>query len=136
MKHIIQDFVDFDRIAVVGVSNHTYKYGYRVYHDLKSRGYDVVPVNPNLDTFDDQPCYPDLTAVPAGVDGAVVIIPPPRVPQVLRDAARAGIDHVWLQPGADSDEAVELAAELGLELVHGGPCVMVEARRAGHAYVT
>jgi predicted CoA-binding protein len=130
----IQDFVDFKRVAVVGVSNSLYKYGYRVYHDLKSRGYDVVPVNPKLDTFDGQTAYPSLSAIPETVEGAVIIIPPPRVPDVLREAAEAGIMNIWLQPGAESSEAIALAEELGLNLVHTF-CVMVEARRAGRAYV-
>ena len=134
MNQHIQDFVDFKRVAIVGVSNSPYKYGYRVYHDLKARGYDVVPVNPKLDTFDGQSAYPNLSAIPEPVEGAVIIIPPPRVPEVLREAAGVGIENIWLQPGAESGEAIALAEELGLNLVHNF-CVMVEARRAGKAYI-
>lgn len=131
MIDLIGDFVGFKRLAIVGVSRSDYKYGHRVYFDLKRRGYDVVPVNPKYETFDGQVCYPDLTAIAEPVDGAVVIIPPPEVPGVLRDAAQAGIEYVWLQPGAESAEAVRLAQELGLKLIHDGPCVMVQARLAG-----
>lgn len=133
MNQHIQDFIDSKRIAVVGVSNSPYKYGHRVYHDLKRRGYDVVPVNPHLDTFDGQTAYPGLSAIPEPVDGVVIVIPPPNVPAVLREAAKAGIKNVWLQPGAESGEAIALAEQLGLHLVHTF-CVMVEARSAGKAH--
>jgi predicted CoA-binding protein len=136
MNRTIQDFIDLKRIAVVGVSKRAHKYGPRVYHDLKARGYDVVPVNPKLETLDGQTCYPNLNAIPEPVDGVVIIIPPDRVPSVLREAAEANIRYVWLQPGAEPREAGDLADEFDLKLVHNGACVMVEARHAGRSYVS
>jgi predicted CoA-binding protein len=44
---------------------------------------------------------------------------------VVEQAARAGIRHLWMQPGAESDEAIQRAGELGLELIHSGPCALV-----------
>jgi predicted CoA-binding protein len=88
-----------------------------------------VPVNPKLGTLDGQTCYPNLSAIPKPVDGIVIVIPPSKVGPVLREAAELGIRHVWLQPGAGSEEVIALGGKLGLELVHSGPCVMVEAQR-------
>jgi predicted CoA-binding protein len=96
---------------------------------MKSRGYEMTAVNPKLSRFDGDACYPSLAALPEAVDGAVLVIPPPNVLQVLRDAAAAGIRYVWLQPGAESQEAIVLAQELGLNLVYDA-CVMVEAPKS------
>lgn len=129
MKNIIEEFIHFKRMAVVGVSDNPRKYGAIVYRTMKSRGYDMLAVNPNLSSFDGDPCYPNLTALPEAVDGAVLVIPPPNVLQVLRDADAAGIRYVWLQPGAESQEAIALASELGLNLIYDA-CVMVEAPKS------
>lgn len=125
-QQFIEEFIKLERLAVVGASRNPRKYGAIVYRDMKSRGYDVVPVNPSIDAFDGDTAYPSLQAIPDPVEGAVFIIPPPKVPQGLRDAAAAGIKYVWLQPGAQSSEVLAVAAELGLNLVYNA-CVMVEA---------
>jgi hypothetical protein len=49
---------------------------------------------------------------------------------VIRDAAAAGIRHVWLQQGSESLEAITLAAELGLDVV-AGECILMFARPTG-----
>ncbi|MHC4342600.1 MAG: CoA-binding protein, partial [Planctomycetota bacterium] len=40
-------------------------------------------------------------------------------------AAEAGITHVWMQPGAESAEAIRKAGELGLNVIAGGACLLV-----------
>lgn len=57
-------------------------------------------------------------------------VPPPLAIDVIRDAAAAGIHHVWLQQGAESDEAVALCARLGIEVV-AGECILMFARPTG-----
>ena len=43
----------------------------------------------------------------------------------MAEAADAGIHQLWFQPGAESPEALELAAELRISVVAGGPCLLV-----------
>ena len=126
MKNRIEEFVRFKRMAVVGVSDHPSKFGAIVYRTMKARGYEMTAVNPGLLSFDGDPCYASLTVLPESVEGAVLVIPPPNVLPVLRDAATAGIRYVWLQPGAESPEAIALAKGLELNLIYDA-CVMVEA---------
>jgi predicted CoA-binding protein len=45
--------------------------------------------------------------------------------QVIADAARAGVRHVWFQPGAESDAALALAREHGMNIIAGGACLLV-----------
>ena len=54
-----------------------------------------------------------------------VITPPAATEQVVREAHVAGVTHVWMQPGAESDEAIRSAEALGMNVIAGGPCVLV-----------
>lgn len=122
----IADWVERRTWAVVGASDNRAKYGNRIYRVLRERGYTVYPVNPALATVEGDPTYRDVASLPAGVEVLDIVIPPRRVPPVLDQAKAAGITRVWLQPGAESPEVLAHAASLGLEIVAGGPCAMVE----------
>ena len=113
---------------MVGASDNRAKFGNRIYRVLRARGYTVYPVNPMMETVEGDRAYPDIGSLPGGVEVLDIVIPPPRVLPVLDQAKAAGITRIWLQPGAESPEVLAHAAALGLEVVAGGPCAMVEAR--------
>ena len=127
MERAIEEFINCKRLAVVGVSRDENKFGNMAYQELKERGYDLVPVHPELSSFSGDACYPSLQAIPQPVDGVVVIVSPARVKEVLHDAATAGIKRVWLQQGAESSEALMLADELGLSTAHNA-CILMYAQ--------
>lgn len=127
MKDLVADFVARRRWAVVGVSDDHEKFGRRIFDDLRRAGYDVVPVHPDLAALDDgTTVYPRVSAIPEPVEVVDMVIPAKAAPAVLRDIAAAGVTKVWFQPGASDAAAVALAQELGLAVVHGGPCCMLE----------
>lgn len=45
---------------------------------------------------------------------------------VVEEASRLGVTRLWLQPGSENAEILSRAEELGLEIIHGEPCVLVE----------
>ena len=49
-----------------------------------------ISSNPGRKTIWDQPCYPDLASLPEAPDHMVVLVPGARVPELLREGARAG----------------------------------------------
>lgn len=116
--------------AVVGASNHHHKFGRRIYDSLKRSGYTVYAVNPRVDRLDDgTPTYPsvrDLPEVPGVVD---VVVPPSAGLGIVEDCLAKGVENVWFQPGAESEEAIAKAKAAGLRVISGGPCAMVEAIR-------
>jgi predicted CoA-binding protein len=128
-QKIIDDFLAGRRFAVVGVSARKRGFGYAVFHDLKKKGYEIFPVNPNAASIDGETCYPDLHSLPAGVDGIVLVVPPEQTERVVRDAARAGITRVWMQQGAESNEAIAFCEQNGMAVVHG-ECIMMFAPHA------
>jgi hypothetical protein len=78
----VRDFLAQRRIAVTGVSAKQELTGNFIYRKLKAAGYQVFAVNPETPTFDGDLCYPDLAAIPGGVD-AVVIVNRPEVTNAI-----------------------------------------------------
>ncbi len=126
MNQAIEEFVKSKRLAVVGVSRTTKKFGNSAYTELKNRGYQVFGVNSNLREIGDEKCYKDLTSLRGQIDGAVVCVSPEKVGPVLREAAAIGLRNIWLQQGAESAESVKLGNDLGLNLV-AGKCILMYA---------
>lgn len=120
----VDEFLAQRHFAVVGVSDAKGNFAKTIYRELRSHGYDVVPVNPSATTVDGDRCYPDVASVPGDIDGAIVMVNQEVSASVVRACAERGIPRVWLfkgvgGPGAVSDEAVRIARERGLSVVEG-----------------
>lgn len=118
-------FLAGDRFAVVGASRSRSKYGNRIVRCYQQNSLDVVPVNPNADEIEGLKCFPDLSSLPDPVYGASIITPPHVTEQVVEEAAAAGIKHLWMQPGAESDAAIQRAEELDINVIGGWACLLV-----------
>lgn len=123
-------FLDARRFAVVGASNDRSKFGNRVLRHYLRHGRTPVPVNPRVDTVEGLPAYPDLRAAVAAfpdLDRASIITPPAVTEAVVDEAIALGtIRMLWMQPGAESPAAIARARDAGIEVIAGGPCVLVE----------
>ncbi len=118
-------------IAVVGASRNPDKYGHMVYMDLKLAGKTVYGINPSGAEIDGDPTFASLSDLPVVPEAAVFVVPPAVTAQGLAECARLGIRDVWLQEGAEPENAAELIESLGLNGVYGGPCIMVLLRTHG-----
>ena len=119
------------RIAVVGASNASHKYGNIITRDLMGHGYTVLPVNPRETTVAGLPVYRTLMEVPKPVDIVDVVTPPEVTRQILKDAAAAGCGLVWLQDGSFDDAVLADVAAAPFKTVYNA-CIMVAARTAAH----
>jgi uncharacterized protein len=108
----VDDFLAQKRIAVAGVSRKEshHPVGNLVYRRLKSTGHDVFPVNPNMQTFEGDRCYPDLRSIPGGVDGVVIITRPETTERIVRDCNDAGVRRVWMHSSTAKGSSVSSAA--------------------------
>jgi predicted CoA-binding protein len=128
----VNEFLAQRHIAVVGASDIKGSFAKTVYREMRTRGYDVVPVNPTATSVDGDRCFPDLASVPGVIDGAIVMVNRDISASVVRDCAERGIQRVWLfkglgGTGAVSDEAVRVAREHGMSLVDGAcPLMFLE----------
>lgn len=121
----IQAFLGGKPHAVVGASTNREKYGNKVLRCYQQNGRPVYPVNPRASEIEGLEAYPDLASLPEKAHGVSVITPPKVTEKVVEAAAAAGIQHVWMQPGAESPEAVEKAEALGLNVIADGSCLLV-----------
>jgi len=126
-KKIVEDFLSQKKIAIVGVSRKKTKFGNAIYKELKQKGYNVFPVNLNMQTFEGDTCYPDLLSLPEIVDAVVINIPPAQAENVLREVKQAGINKVWLQQGSQSESAVKYCEENGIDCV-SNECILMFAQ--------
>jgi uncharacterized protein len=125
-KAAVENFIGQHKLAVVGVSRDTKKFGNMAYKALKEKGYQVYPINRNVEAVEGDRCFADLSALPEKVDGVLIVVPPAETEKVVREADAAGIKNVWMQQGAESDEAIRYCREHGLNEVHG-ECIMMFA---------
>jgi predicted CoA-binding protein len=125
-KSMVDKFISKKNLAVVGVSRNEKKFGSTVYRELKKKNYTVQAVNPSLDSFDGDPCYPNLGSLPVTADGAVLVVPPAVTEQIVEEAHRAGIKSIWMQQGSESEKAIQFCRDNGIEAVHG-ECIMMFA---------
>jgi predicted CoA-binding protein len=116
------DFLAQKRIAIAGVSRSEKETANMIYKRFRSAGYQVFPVNPNAQTVEGDPCYPDIKSIPGGVDAVLIVTHPSVSAQVVRDCAEAGVKRVWMHEGMGgsvSDEAVALCRENGISVIPG-----------------
>ena len=123
-------------IAVVGMSDKTWRASHNIGRDLAGKGYNVLPVNPALDSILDLACYPDLDAAEAaireqgngGIDLVDVFRASEHVPAIVDDVIRLKIPYLWLQDGVIHDEAIARAREAGVKCVQND-CIFREHAR-------
>ena len=104
-------------VAIIGASQDRRKYGnkaVRAYHD---NGYRVYPINPNEEEVEGLRTYPTIDAVPGEIDYVSLYVPPAVGIKLLPAIAAKGPKELWLNPGSESDELVEAAADLHLRTI-------------------
>ena len=123
-----------ETIAIVGLSPNELRASHFVGFYLRRHGYRIVPVNPREKTILGETSYPDLASVPFAIDVVDVFRAPDAVPQVARDAVRAGAKALWTQFGVISPEGARIAEQRGLDVVMDR-CMKVEhARHMGRMH--
>ena len=127
VNDLIRDFMSSGPYAVVGASSNREKYGNKVLRAYQQQGQDVYPINPRAEAIEGLKTYPSLGSLPVKVRGVSIITPPTVTVRVVEEAAVAGAEFVWMQPGAESREAIQRAESLGLKVIANGPCYLVLA---------
>jgi predicted CoA-binding protein len=120
-------------IAVVGMSDKTWRASHHIGRYLVAKGYRVLPVNPALTEVLGMKCYPDLDAAQAaareetgaGIDLVDVFRASEFVPGIVDDVIRLGIPFLWLQDGVIHEEAVTRARAAGVKCIQND-CIFRE----------
>lgn len=126
VKELIDTFLKSQEFAVVGASADRHKYGNKVLRVYQQKGLRVIPVNPKEREIEGVPCVASVMDLPAAVKSISVITPPSVTEQVVELARQKGIENIWMQPGAESDAAVEACRRGGINVIADGSCILIE----------
>lgn len=110
--------------AVVGSVSNNQKYAYKIYHFLKSKGYQTFGVDPSGEMIDGEKTYKTLSELPIKPEVIDMVINPIKGGSFVKEANKLGIDHIWFQPGAESEELIKLSREFSMKLIFND-CVMI-----------
>jgi predicted CoA-binding protein len=125
-KESVENFISKSKLAVVGVSQSGKKFGNTIYKELKTKGYEVYPVNPGAEKINGEVCYKDLSSLPEKVEGVITVVPPAVTEKIVVDANTAGINSIWMQQGSESEKAINYCNENGIDVIHG-ECILMFA---------
>ena len=120
----INDFIDSQPIAMVGVSRNPKKFGYTAFKELKEKGMKIIPVNPEADQIMGEKSYPNVTALPSEVNGIIILTKKEKTAAVVREAKEKGINNIWIQQMADSKEALKELNGSGINFITG-ECILM-----------
>lgn len=114
----IDAFLAPRRLAIAGVSRDPKKFGFIAFKELREKGFEVLPINPNAETIDGIKCYPSVASLPEGVESLLLVTPRNQTAGVIREALEKKIPHLWIQQMAESKEALKLAENTSVNLIY------------------
>ncbi len=128
----VADFLAQKRIAVAGVSRNqsAQPAANLIYRRLKQAGHQVFAINPNADSVDGDPCYPDVQSIPGGVDGVVIATRPEMSEAIVHQCEEAGVPRVWMHQSLNrsgtsvSQSAVQYCRDHNISVI-AGACPMM-----------
>ena len=115
------------KVAIIGASANPSKGGYFILNNIM-KGFKggIYPVNPAYSEIDGLTCYPSVLDVPDPLDLAVIFVPAPLVPGVLRECAQRAVPGVMIESGgfAESgergknlqDQLIEIHRDTGIRI--------------------
>jgi hypothetical protein len=103
-------------IAVVGVSADPEKYGHKIFRDLLKTEHTVYGVNPKESVILNQQMYQSLAELPDVPDLVMTVVPPAVTEAIVDMCHQLGIKRIWMQPGSESEKAIQKAEEYGMQV--------------------
>jgi len=116
-KESISQFLAPKKLAIAGVSRNTKKFGYAIFNELRQKGYEICPINPNTDEIDGIKCYKSVSEIPADFEKLFIVTPKNETDLILKQASEKGIKHVWIQQMSNTKETSEIATKNGINLI-------------------
>jgi len=120
----INDFIEAQPIALVGVSRNPKKFGYTAFKELKEKGMKIIPVNPQADEILGEKVFPNVSALPSDVQGIIILTKKNQTIGVIREAKEKGIKQIWIQQMADTKEAIDELKGTDINYITG-ECILM-----------
>jgi hypothetical protein len=113
----IEEFLGSEPIAMAGVSRNPKKFGFAVFKELKEKGMNIIPVNPNADEIYGSKVFHDIKSLPDNVRGLIVMTGKDQTAGVIREAKEKGLKQIWIQQMADSKDALKELEGSGINYI-------------------
>ena len=120
----INEFIDSQPVAMVGVSRNPKKFGYAAFKELKEKGMKIIPVNPEATEIMGQKAFPNVSSLPEEVKGIIILTKKDKTASVVREAKNKGIKQIWIQQMADSKEALAELHDTDINVITG-ECILM-----------
>lgn len=127
----IEDFLAQKHIAVAGVRSTKDDAANLIYRKLRETGRTVYAINPNAQSVEGDPCYPDLASTPQPPTAVMIVTRPEVTDALIKQCAELGIQRVWVHNSfmgnSLSPETVALCKAHNIKLIPGlCPMMFVE----------
>jgi len=120
----IEEFLGSQPVAMAGVSRNPKKFGFAAFKELKEKGMNIIPVNPNATEIHGTKTYTDIKSLPGDVKGLIIMTKKDKTAGVVREAKEKGISQIWIQQMADSKEAMKELEGSGINYITG-ECILM-----------
>jgi predicted CoA-binding protein len=104
-------------VAVIGASRDRRKYGNKALRAYVENGYTVYPINPKEESIEGLKAYSSIDKIEGPIDFVSLYVPPAVGLQSLPAIAAKKPKELWLNPGSESDELIEAAADLHVRTI-------------------
>lgn len=125
MEEKIHQFLDVEAFGVAGASTNRDKYGNKTLRCYLQNDRKAIPINPRAEIIEGQACVASVSDLPPEVKSLSIITPPKITEQVVEQAIVQGIENIWMQPGAESPQAVARCEEAAINVIADGSCLLV-----------
>ena len=125
MTEAIETFLTSEAFGVVGASEDRSKYGNKVLRCYLQNKKTAIPVNPKVAAVEGIATVATVADLPDNVKSISVITPPAVTEKVVEAAIARGITNIWMQPGAESDAAIERCKAAGINVIADHSCLLV-----------
>jgi predicted CoA-binding protein len=113
--------------AVVGASNDQNKYWYKVFENLLSAGYKVIPINPSEEKILWKKCYKKLQNYKKWIDVIIFVTQPDVTENIVLNLWNYKFKKIWMQPWSESKKVILFCEQKNIDFVTNS-CIMIQSK--------
>ena len=118
-KRTIDHFLDCKSMAIAGASRDEKSFSAQVAKQLSKLGYNLWYVNPQFEPDEvETQRLQSVEMLPPTVNHLLVLTPKSQTESVVLQAIEKGIQDVWIQQQSETPEALKLAWQNNISIVH------------------
>ncbi len=124
-QNSLDKFFSSPSFGVVGASNDRSKFGNRILRNYLEHQLKAYPIHPSETSIEGLSCLKSVKDLPQETQSISIITPPAVTEKVVHEAIEKGIKNIWMQPGAESQAAIQAGLQAGMNVIADGSCLLV-----------